>query len=220
MDKPIPPEIQGDRFADLIEEIAAQPGVRVILEDGASSGEGSTEAFVKGALRNPEPPQLHSLEPSTVRFERLKARHGHRPFVHCHNCSSVSSSRFASEREIAEFCRGFRPWLKRRSKKRYLEWRARDLAYIESSAMDQDGVRRIGQEYAPDGFDAVLIDGSEFTGRAVLEDVYGARFILLDDIRGFKNYGNYRRLKSDPAYELMERSWRLRNGFAVFRWTA
>jgi hypothetical protein len=217
MDQLIPPEIQGDDFATLIEEIAATPGVRVILEDGASSGEGSTDAFVSGALRNPETPLLHCFEASAVRFDLLRERHGHRPFVHCHNCSSVSSSRFASEPEIADFCRGFRPWLKRRSEKRYLEWRARDLAYIASSALDQDGVRRVREEFAPDGFDAVLIDGSEFTGRAVLEDVYGARFLLLDDIRGFKNYGNYRRLRRDPAYELMERSWRTRNGFAVFR---
>jgi len=217
MDHAIPPEIRDDRFAAVIQEIASRPEVRLILEEGSSSGDGSTDAFVAGALRNPEPPQLHCVELSDVRFQLLVARHGHHDFVHCHNVSAVSSQRFASEADVADFCRGFRPWLKRRSRKRYLAWRDQDLSYVGASGKDRDGIREIREQHAPDGFDAVLIDGSEFTGAAVLEDVYGARFLLLDDIRSIKNYGNYQRLRKDGAYELIERSWRLRNGFAVFR---
>lgn len=217
MDHTIPPEIRDDRFAAVIEEIASRPEVRTILEEGSSSGDGSTDAFVAGALRNPEPPKLHCVELSDVRFQRLVERHDHHEFVYCHHTSAVSSRRFASEDDVADFCRGFRPWLKRRSRRRYLAWRAQDLAYVRASGKDQDGIRKIRMRHAPDGFDAVLIDGSEFTGSAVLEDVYGARFLLLDDIRSIKNHGNYRRLRKDGAYELVERSWRLRNGFAVFR---
>jgi len=217
MDQPIPPEIRNDGLAARIEEIAATPGVRVIVEDGSSSGDGSTQAFITGALRNPEPPRLHCFEPSEARFAQLRERHGHHTFVQLHQCSSVRSSRFASEAEISEFCRGFRPWLKRRSKRRYMEWLQRDLEYIRDSPQDRDGVRHVRERHAPDGFDAALIDGSEFTGRAVLEDVYGARFILLDDVRSFKNHGNYRRLLADSSYQLIERALRVRNGYAVFR---
>jgi hypothetical protein len=66
-------------------------------------------------------------------------------------------------------------------------------------------------------FDAVLIDGSEFTGRAELDEVYGASYILLDDIRAFKNYANFARLSADPAYSLVEVSEHVRNGYAVFQ---
>lgn len=217
MDHAIPPEIRDDRFAAVIREIAARPEVRTILEEGSSSGEGSTDAFVAGALRNAAPPQLHCVELSDVRFQRLVERHDHHAFVHCHNVSAVRSGRFASEADVADFCRGFRPWLKRRSRRRYLAWRDQDLEYVRASGKDRDGIREIRDQHAPDGFDAVLIDGSEFTGAAVLDDVYGARFLLLDDIRSIKNHGNYGRLRNDGAYELVERSWRLRNGFAVFQ---
>ena len=65
-------------------------------------------------------------------------------------------------------------------------------------------------------FDAVLIDGSEFTGRAELDEIYGARFVLLDDTLTFKNWENARRLLADPAYRLVRADPATRNGFAVF----
>ena len=62
----------------------------------------------------------------------------------------------------------------------------------------------------------VLIDGSEFTGKPELDLVYGAKFILLDDIRAYKNYHNYKRLLNDKNYKLIEEQPFLRNGYAIF----
>jgi len=69
LDRLIAPEIRRDRFARAIETIAATEGVRHILEIGASAGEGSTEAWVRGALRNPHRPTLHCIEVSIPRFD-------------------------------------------------------------------------------------------------------------------------------------------------------
>jgi hypothetical protein len=63
----------------------------------------------------------------------------------------------------------------------------------------------------------VLIDGSEFTGRAELDETYGAKFILLDDIRTLKNEFNYERLRADAFYTLVKENLDLRNGYAVFQ---
>ena len=65
-------------------------------------------------------------------------------------------------------------------------------------------------------FDAVLIDGSEFAGYAELDEVYGARFLLLDDTETFKNWENSRRLQADPEYRLIHADSETRNGSAVF----
>ena len=62
----------------------------------------------------------------------------------------------------------------------------------------------------------MLIDGSEFTGRAELDEVYGARYVVLDDTQTFKNLDNYERLRADPAYRLIDEAPALRNGFAAF----
>ena len=62
----------------------------------------------------------------------------------------------------------------------------------------------------------MLIDGSEFTGRAELDEVIGARFLLLDDTLTYKNYDNVRRLEADERYRLVEADRCVRNGFAIF----
>ena len=97
-----------------------------------------------------------------------------------------------------------------------LGWLKADIAYVKKHGRDEDGIRLILNAERLSGFDMVLIDGSEFTGRAELRDVLGAKVIMLDDINSFKNYENYQSLTSDPDYSLEDEDWNLRNGYAIF----
>ena len=212
----IPPEIVDDRLYRWIVRIAATPGVRQVLEIGSSSGAGSTEAFVLGALRNPVRPVLHCLELSKVRFAALTARYHDRDFVRCYNLSSVPLASFPTPADVDAFRR--RVWTRFRFIRRstVLTWLQQDVEYVKSEGLSTPGIRLVREANKIDFFDAVLIDGSEFTGPADLDEVYGARFLILDDIKTYKNYDNYRRLRGDSGYRLLSRSWWLRNGFAVF----
>lgn len=217
LDRIIPPEIKNDRFYRAIADVAATPGVRQILEIGASSGEGSTEALVGGALRNPDgPPQLHSIEVSRKRFAALAERWKAFPFVHCYNLSSVPLESFPTEEEVARFHRAVRSKLRKNRLEKVLGWLRQDLEYVREQGLSAHGIRQIKAQHGIAAFDAVLIDGSEFTGKPELDEVYGARFLLLDDTRSYKNWDNARRLSGDPAYRLVTKSRWLRNGFAVF----
>ena len=216
LNREISPEIFDDEFYSLIVSVASRPDVMTILEIGSSSGEGSTEAFVTGMKRNPISPVLFCLEISRSRFAGLMGRYGGDPDVRCYNASSVPESSFASEKEVLDF------WLKRTSKfssfplPLILSWLSQDKAYLQSAGVQENGIESIKQENKIDWFDAVLIDGSEFTGKAELRAVYGARILLLDDIDTFKNYENFQRLNYDPGYELKHENHILRNGFAMF----
>ena len=216
LDRLIAPEIKDDPFYLWIRRVAATPGVRQILEIGSSSGAGSTEAFVAGALANPERPTLHCMEVSRARFRALAERYRSLGFVRCHNVSSVPIEAFATMADVDAFRR--RVWTRFRFVRRELvqAWLEQDLAYLRREGLSGHGIRQVREAAGLPAFDAVLIDGSEFTGRAELEEVYGARFLLLDDVRAFKNYDNCARLLRDPAYRLLARSRWLRNGFAVF----
>jgi hypothetical protein len=216
LDHLIAPEIRGDRFYRAIAEIGATPGVREILEIGSSSGAGSTEAWVEGALRNPERPRLHCIEVSTVRHAALAERWREHPFVHTYNVSSVPLEAFPTPEEVARFHREARSKLRRVPVETVLGWLEQDVDYLRREGLSRHGIREIKAEHGIDTFDAVLIDGSEFTGAAELDEVYGARFVLLDDTRTFKNWDNARRLEADPAYRLVRRSRWTRNGFAIF----
>jgi len=212
----IPPEIKGDLLYRSIVEVASVPGVREILEIGSSSGAGSTEAWVAGALQNPDLPRLHCIEVSSTRYAALVERWKERDFVHCYHVSSVPLESFPAASEVEAFYHGTRSKLRRTPLETVLSWHRHDVDYVRAHGLSRHGIREIRERHGIDSFDAVLIDGSEFTGGAELDEVYGARFLLLDDIETYKNFENARRLEEDPRYRLVRISRRTRNGFAVF----
>jgi hypothetical protein len=216
LDELIPAEIVDDPLAEIIETIAATDGVREILEIGSSTGDGSTAAWVRGARRSPVPPRLHCLEVSAARHAALVERWGDEGFVHCHRVSSIPLDRFPSADEIEEFYRSEPTRLRSFPLETVLGWLQQDLDYLREHDLSTDGIAQIKRRYGIDTFDAVLIDGSEFAGPAELEEVYGARFVLLDDTETYKNWHNVRRLEVDPRYRVVLRDADLRNGYAVF----
>jgi len=213
----IAPEIKDDEFYYLLQFIVDQPEVRTVLEIGASSGAGSTEALVTAMRAQPPMSKLlYTIEVSKVRFEALQRRYAADPFVFPYNVSSVGLDGFPSEAEVAEF------WRRRLVAsgiplETLLGWRRQDIDYIVDSGIETDGIRKIQRETGIKVFDAVLIDGSEFTGQAELDLVYGATYLCLDDSNVFKNRNNYERLLADPAYVLVAENPMLRNGYAVFK---
>jgi hypothetical protein len=218
LDRLLPPQIANDRFHRALRAVAARPEIRTVLEIGASSGGGSTEALVAGALGNPAgPPALHSIEVSKARFAALVERYRDYPFLHPYNVSSVPAAAFPSEEAVARFHAEVRSKLRNNRLPKVLGWLRQDLAYLaEHPELDAPGIRRIRERHGIDRFDAVLIDGSEFTGEAELAEVYGARLLLLDDTRSYKNWENDRRLRRDPAYRRVGSSHWTRNGWSAF----
>lgn len=204
-DKVIEAEIKNDRFYQIIYRIAKTEPIQTILEIGASNGEGSTAALVKGILENPKRPMLFCIEMSKPRFDVLKKRYESYSQVVCYNVSSVPVEAFPPKEEIAQFYPHLMNW--------YLD----NVEYVKKAGVSERGIELIKSQEGIDLFDMVLIDGSEFTGEAELNLTYGAKWILLDDIAVYKNQENYLRLTLDPCYELVEEDVSLRNGYAVFR---
>src|SRR6476646_12270396 len=213
----IPPEIKDDEFYYAIQKLAQEPTIKTVLEIGSSAGGGSTEAFVTGLRLNPNPPLLFCMEISQTRFAALQQRYAQDSFVHCYNVSSVTLEGFPSEAEVVKFYQTQPTGLNRYPLDQVLLWLRQDIDYVKNSGVPDAGIRRIKQEHQIQYFDLVLIDGSEFTGEAELQEVYGARFILLDDSNTLKNYKNYKKLLKDTNYELIQENQQVRNGYAIFR---
>jgi hypothetical protein len=217
LDRIIPPEIKDDAFHSAIYRLVQSEPVQTILEIGSSSGEGSTDAFVKGIEANPHKPTLFCMELSHPRFQALQELYKDNPSVVCYNVSSVPLESFPTEKEVLQFMKTVKTSLRGFTEKEVIGWLRQDIEYVKAADVPQRGIELIKSAHNIENFDVVLIDGSEFTGQPELELTYGAKFILLDDIRAFKNYNNFMRLKNDPAYELIEEDQNLRNGYAIFR---
>ena len=213
----IPPEIKNDEFYTAIQEIARKEEIKTVLEIGSSSGAGSTEAFVTGIRQNHNKPILFCMEVSAPRFNELKKRYENEDFVRVYNISSVPIESFPDEQEVINFYENTNNNLKFYPLDRVLTWLHQDIEYVKESGFSENGIRKIKNENNIDYFDIVLIDGSEFTGGAELEEVYGSKYILLDDINTFKNYNNYNRLLTDKNYVLINCNKNIRNGYAIFK---
>ena len=215
IDTIISAEIKDDAFYVAIHDLACRADAGHILEIGSSSGQGSTDAFVKGIRQNPRRPILHCLEISRVRYKVLSDYYAADPQVRTYNVSSVPAEELPSPEIVADFYHNTHTNLNSCPLDLVLSWLQTDRAYMVRTSIT-DGIRYVLAENHIAKFDMVLIDGSEFTGERELERVIGARWILLDDVNAFKNYRNYRRLAQDPRYRLAQEDWRLRNGFAIF----
>ncbi|MBD1921226.1 FkbM family methyltransferase [Microcoleus sp. FACHB-831] len=213
----IAPEIKNDEFYAAIHKIARHEDIKTILEIGSSSGQGSTEAFVSGLRENANKPMLFCMEVSKTRFAELQKRYENDFFIKCYNVSSVSIEKFPSESDVIKFYSGTPTGLNSYPLEQVLGWLRQDIEYVKNSGVASDGIKKIKQENNIDFFDVVLIDGSEFTGSVELEEVYGAKFILLDDITTFKNYKTHQRLLADKKYVLQKQNILLRNGYSIFK---
>ncbi len=212
----IPPEIKNDEFYTIIQKIAREEDIKTVLEIGSSSGGGSTEAFVTGLRENPNQPTLFCMEVSQARFANLKKSYENDSFVKCYNASSVPIEQFPDQNEVIDFHQNSDSNLRAYPIDQVLGWLQQDIEYIKNSGVPANGIQQVKQENNIESFDLVLIDGSEFTGIAELKEVYGSRFICLDDITTFKNYQNHHQLLADPNYILISQNTFTRNGYSVF----
>ncbi|GEM_PF-1414564 len=213
----IPPEIKGTELYKEIQKLSAGEDIKTILEIGSSAGDGSTEAFVTGILKNPGKPTLYCIEASGARFLELKERYSKFPFIKGFNVSSIPVEKFPTEEDIVNFYFTTRSKLNDHPIKDILEWYRQDIEYLKIANINTHGIEHIRRQENITFFDMVLIDGSQFAGSAELDEIYGARYILLDDVNTFNNYKNYHRLMSDVNYSLYSENWEERNGYAIFK---
>ncbi len=206
-------EIVDDPLAKALYKIAQTAKLKNILEIGSSSGEGSTRHLVNGIMENPDKPRLFCLEANKQRFAALQERYRGNEQVICFNMASVGLEETETEDEIIVWHKNH-PFYSTVSN--LLQWRDEERRYIQENQIPCHAIQHIKQTFGIEEFDAVLIDGSEFTGRAELEEVYGARYLFLDDILGVKNDANLMRLLNDFSYRLIEGNEKVRHGYAIF----
>lgn len=217
LDVIIPPEIVNDGFSRLISQVAAEPSVSTAVEIGSSNGAGSTQALVAGLQAKPYK-RLYCLEVSAPRFADLCAMYSGQPWVIPINTTSVGLTDFPTAANVADFYRRHPDSpMRRTSLRTVLRWLEQDVKYVSNLKEQRCGIDLIKDDLRDGTIDLVLIDGSEFTGSAELQHLYGTAYVLLDDIRTFKNSLNYARLKDDRNYELIAEDPAYRNGYAAFR---
>jgi hypothetical protein len=190
----IPPEIKTGEFYRLIGQIASRDDVFAILEIGSSSGEGSTKAMFDSLTSIPHATkQIHCLEISKERHEKLSNYLQRDARFNTHRMSSVLISDFPSFDDVKDFHSFCNTNLSRVHIDTVESWFRKDVQYlIDNPELIPDpqisGINWIKLKFKINNFDFVIIDGGEFTGVAEYKYLRGARYIALDDTNTYKNW--------------------------------
>jgi hypothetical protein len=198
-----------------ITDLARQALLRQVLIIGAAANP-RWQAMVEQLGQNPGNPQIHCLESSMERHESLVRQFADWPQVRCYYASSITLSGFPTEEMVADFYQHQPDKLKDYPLEVVLQWLRGDIAEMATGSIEAEGIRQVRQATGGVPFDLVVIDGREFTGLAELQQVQGAKIVLLGCTRTFKNQRSMQLLAQDENYELLFTEPEVGNGYAGF----
>ena len=206
----IPAEIKNDELYDRIVAtiLMFSSEIKTVLEVGASSGDGSTEAIVSG-MSVLQDKVLYTIEASPARFASLSERYKHLDWVKPLNGSSVRIDEYMSKGSLELFHKLTPSQLNEYSVETVLSWYKDELTSIEEWGIPMGVMEGIKPDMA-------ILDGSAFTGYAEYLNVIGAKIIILDDIFDIKHYHSHQALRKNDYYECLFCNLTLRNGYSIW----
>lgn len=193
-------------YGQVLSELAARDEIQVVLETGTWDGTGSSLAIGQGLLNSGG--VLFTIE--AVEEKWIHAQHNLAIYpVRCLLGVGVDTANYPKIEDV-ETVNGMEQMHK--------DWRSWHAAEKRLADLYPVGLIKPICERYPVQF--VHIDGAEFAGvdeytvvRKYCDDV---KFIAMDDVRTFKNFINYKKLKNDPTWKVYKENLNERNGWAVF----
>ena len=214
----IEPEIFKDELYSLIVDLLTHNKLYNLIEIGASSGNGSTEAIITGLhAGSNRAARVFAIELSKERHRALSKRWSGEPQLNAIYGSSIDIYDFPSIEQVTSMWNEGETKLSNLPIRIVLNWYKQDLDYMIENGQTTSSIKQIKKLYQIKDFDFALIDGSEFTGLADFQLLYGSKFIVLDDITTYKCFQARNILAMDEGYVLISENINLRNGYAAFK---
>ena len=200
----------GLMFSTLV-DLASRPEVRTVIEIGSTDGRGSTVALREGLEKNPNFPdvKLFCIEAVRQMYDVLAKNRA--PYMKCYRVCSTHPKQHYTDAEIERFFAvdfkeapfDMRGMIQREHPDWHKRERDRYNAYFYTQRIPLDGIALIKNNNKLKGFDLALVDGGTYSGRADLKAVYGAKFLVLDDIHTLKCKWVFEDLLKDQNYNLI-----------------
>jgi hypothetical protein len=213
----IPAEIKNDELYNRIINtiLLFNEEIETVLEVGASSGDGSTEAIVR-AMSQLEDKELYTLEVDLARFAALQERYKDLDWVIPVNKSAVHLNEYPTKGQIEDFYNTIKTQLNQYPIEFVLSWYDTEIEKVEYLGDKIGGIDQIKKDNNIKNFDMVILDGSPFTGYQEFLKIVGAKIIVLDDIIDIKHHFTQLALRENEGYECIFCNAALRNGYAIW----
>ena len=213
----IPAEIKNDELYNRIINtiLLFNEEIETVLEVGASSGDGSTEAIVR-AMSQLEDKELYTLEVDLARFAALQERYKDLDWVIPVNKSAVHLNEYPTKGQVEDFYNTIKTQLNQYPIEFVLSWYDTEIEKVEYLGDKIGGIDQIKKDNNIENFDMVILDGSPFTGYQEFLKIVGAKIIVLDDIIDIKHHFTQLALRENEGYECIFCNAALRNGYAIW----
>jgi len=213
----IPAEIKHDElYCRIIDTVFLfHDEIKTVLEIGASSGDGSTEAIVS-AMSQLEDKELFTLEIDQARFAALQERYQELDWVIPVNKSAVHINEYPTKGSISDFYNTIKTQLNQYPLDFVLSWYDIEIEKVKYLNDKVGAIDQIKKDNNIDHFDMVVLDGSPFTGYREYEKIVGAKIIVLDDTIDIKHHHTQLALRDNKEYECIFCNAALRNGYAIW----
>lgn len=208
-----PDHIRGNPSAkvmcDTLVDLASRPEVQTVIEIGSTDGHGSTMSLREGLERNPNFPavKLFCIEAVKKMYDVLARERA--PYMKCYRVCSSHPREHYTDAEIEKFFKWdfpsnpFDSPAQRQNPGWHKIERDRYNAYFVRERLPLDGINLIKNNNRIVNFDLAFVDGGTYSGMADMRKVYGAKFLVLDDIHTLKCKWAFDSLKADPGYEMV-----------------
>lgn len=205
-----------DEFGRAISETIVKYKYIHNLEIGAWDGKGSTQCFIDGMNQiDSNDKLLQCIEINTERYNELLETVKNVNYVKAYNMSSINKDSFIPQsfNEIWDSPHNNHRFGRQEYSRELVEsWYEQDKVRFNDKGFLNSDLR------LPE-YDAVLIDGCEFSGYSeflLLKDT--TKCFMLDDVfHAYKGADAYYNLINDPEWLLIAEGRDVRNGFAIFR---
>lgn len=204
----------GDVTGKALITILSEEMPTTILDIGASTGHGTTSI-----MRETCPDaKIFAIELADDRFKELKELFKDDKKTYLFKGSTCPPDELMKIDELKEHQSRFPHWDCWKSVDMY-SWHKNHPETIKGikTKYGRDLIPYIKKKYKIDFFDFVMIDGSPFTAKYELEQIHGAKAIMLDDINDVKNQLNYARMATGGQYWCVEVNKQARNGYAIYK---
>jgi hypothetical protein len=207
----IPAEIKNDElYENIIQTIHMfSSEIKTVLEVGASSGDGSTEALIIG-MAGLQDKTLYTIEANPLRYTNLVQRYKGLDWVKPMNGSSVFIEEYMSKKDVELFYKNIPTQVNEYLLETVLLWHEDEILSIAKWDIPTGLIDTIENP------DMVLLDGSPFTGNAEYKKVCDSKIIILDDILDIKHHHSHQALRKNKAYECLFCNLTLRNGYSIW----
>jgi|688.fasta_scaffold88598_2 hypothetical protein len=199
-----------DEFGQAIRDTIIEHKYCTNLEIGSWDGSGSTQCFIAGMNKLDKPKVLQCVEINHDRFKILVDT-VKEEYVDRHLMSSVDKYTFLPK-SFDDV------WLSPYNKISLTYSRALVKSWFDHDVQHLPDIGFLTSEYVLPKYDAVLIDGSEFTGYSefmLLKDKTTC-FMLDDVFSAYKCNQIFHELIRNDSWSLIKSNQNLRNGYAIF----